>query len=106
MAIARIQIVRITSETVAGRRMETETPYFSCWCDTMDLYGAELYDALHIKLENTIVFKVRFCKQIKAMKHRVKEFVIDYDGERYGLYAVDFGNNDKNYVFLKANCIS
>lgn len=105
MSYARIQIKRRSTQIVDGRKTdETLNPYYSCYAETRDLFGQELYDALNVKLENTIVFKVRYCKQIKSMKPHVKEFAIEYDGDIYDLYAMDFGNGDHAHVFLKANC--
>ena len=104
MSYARIQIHKRSTRVVDGRNQTELQPYYSCYAETRDLFGQELYSALNIKLENTIVFRVRYCKAIKTIKPHVKEYAIEYDGEIYDLYAVDFGNNDHTHVFLKANC--
>ena len=100
----RINIFRKRSELIAGRQQEKEPElYYSCWCEVGSLYGEELYRALDIRLENTIIFEVRFCGKIKAMRGHLKEFYIEYEGDKYDLYAIDFRKNDKQYVQLKAN---
>ena len=69
------------------------------------MYGKELYKALEIRLKNTIVFEVRYCRKIKEMQQRLKEFFVEYEGERYDIFAMDFRRNERQYVQLKANRI-
>lgn len=68
-----------------------------------NLYGQELYEALDVRLENAIVFEVRYCRRIKEIKVHAKDFLIEFEGDRYDIYATDFKQNDRQYVQLKAN---
>ena len=63
----------------------------------------ELYEALDVRLENAIVFEVRYCRRIKEIKAHAKDFLIEFEGDRYDIYATDFKQNDRQYVQLKAN---
>lgn len=51
-----------------GRKEEKEpVQHYEAWCEISSLYGQELYKALEIRLENTVVFEVRYCRKIKEM---------------------------------------
>lgn len=77
MAAARIEIYRKNYSIVSGRRVEEEpTLHHKAWCEIGNLYGSELYGALDIRLENTIIFEVRYCKAIKAMQQHLKDYYI------------------------------
>lgn len=107
MSSRRIKIFRRSYEIQGGRRKEKEPELvYTCWCEVKNLYGTELYKALEIQLKNTIIFETRYCKKINEVRKKLKEFYIEYDGEKYELYATDFKNNDKQYVQLKANKIN
>ena len=81
--------------------------YHQCWCEIGSLYGNELYKALEIRLEDTVVFdNIRYCSKIKEVAAHLKDFFIEYDGEKYDIFARDFRKNDRQYVQLKANRIS
>lgn len=104
MAAARIKIYKRKKELKDGRQQEQDpTLFFETWCEIGNLYGQELYEALDIRLENTIVFEVRYCKRIKEMQQHLKEFFIEFEGEKYDVYATDFRRNERQYVQLKAN---
>lgn len=104
MAAARIEIYRKNYSIVSGRRVEEEpTLHHKAWCEIGNLYGSELYGALDIRLENTIIFRVRYCKAIKAMQQHLKDYYIKFEGEVYDIFASDFRRNERQYVQLKAN---
>lgn len=104
MAAARIKIYKRNRKLEDGRRKELEpTLHYETWCDIGNLYGKELYEALDIRLENTVIFEVRYCKKIKAMQQHLKEYFIEFEGEKYDIYASDFRRNERQYVQLKAN---
>lgn len=69
MSSARIKIYKYQYGKVDGRRVEIEPIlYHECWCEIGSLYGKELYKAIEIRLEDTIVFdKVRYCKKVKEI---------------------------------------
>ena len=86
------------------RQQEKEpTLFYEAWCEIRNLYGQELYEALDVRLENAIVFEVRYCRRIKEIKVHAKDFLIEFEGDRYDIYATDFKQNDRQYVQLKAN---
>ncbi len=104
MAAGRIEIYKKNYSVVNGRRKEEEpTLHYKTWCEEKSLYGTELYGALDIRLENTIVFEVRYCKAIAAMRQHLKEYYVVYDGDVYDIFASDFKRNEKQFVQLKAN---
>lgn len=104
MAAGRIKIMKHQYTMEGGRRKEIEPiEHHACWCDIKNLYGNELYKALEIRLENTIIFEVRHCKKIKEMQQHLKEFFVEYEGEKYDIFASDYKQNDRQYVQLKAN---
>lgn len=104
MAAGRIKIYRRIYTMEGGRKEEKEPEqHYEAWCEISSLYGQELYKALEIRLENTVVFEVRYCRKIKEMQQRLKEFFIEYEGEKYDVYAIDFRRNERQYVQLKAN---
>lgn len=104
MASAKIKIYKKQYQIINARRKETEPElHHNPWCDIKSLYGQELYSALDIRLENTIVFEVRYCKKVKEMQQHLKEYYIEFEGEKYDIYATDFIRNERQYVQLKAN---
>lgn len=106
MSAGRIKIYRRRYATDNGRKEEKEPElHHGTWCEIGSLYGQELYKALEIRLKNTIVFEVRYCRKIKEMQQRLKEFFVEYEGERYDIFAMDFRRNERQYVQLKANRI-
>jgi SPP1 family predicted phage head-tail adaptor len=102
----RIIIKLKDKKVVNGRWEEVLSEYYSCWCDPLDLYGKELYEAQNIKYENVLVFKVRYCNKIKAMRTTDKnKFVVVFDNVEYQVYQVDFKANAKDYIYIKAEMV-
>ena len=60
---------------------------------------------MNAKLENVIIFEVRYCRKIKALQAHCKEYRVAYEGELYDIYATSFKKNEKKKVLLKANRI-
>lgn len=108
MSSARIKIYKYQYGKVDGRRVETEPIlYHECWCEIGSLYGKELYRAIEIRLEDAIVFdNVRYCKKAKEIAAHLKDYFVEYEGEKYNIFARDFRQNDKQYVQLKANRVT
>ena len=86
-----------------GSEMCIRDRFYEAWCEIRNLYGQELYEALDVRLENAIVFEVRYCRRTKEIKVHAKDFLIEFEGDRYDIYATDFKQNDRQYVQLKAN---
>lgn len=107
---SRIDIKRINTAIIEGRKKELEEAYFKCWCNPRELYGKELYEAINIKLNNVLIFEVRYCEKIremwKLMQKDKKDFFIIFEEQRFNIFQVDFKNNSKEIVLIKANGIS
>ncbi|MGY5237921.1 phage head closure protein [Clostridium tertium] len=103
---SRISIKKKNKVIVNGRWQETLEDYYNCWCTPMDLYGKELYDAINIKYENVLVFKVRYCNKVKDMRTTEKsKFTVVFESVNYEVYQVDFKANLKDYVYIKAKMV-
>lgn len=103
---SRICVKKKDKQIVAGRYKEVEENYYSCWCSISQLYGQELYAAENIQYQNVLVFKVRYCNKIKAMRTTDKnKFTVIYDNVAYQVYQVDFKANTKDYVYIKAKMV-
>lgn len=104
MAAARIKIYKKNMIVKNGRQQEKEPElFYETWCEIGSLYGRELYEALDKRLESTIIFEVRYCQRIKEMQRGLKLFFVEYEGEKYDIYAADYRRNEKQYIQLKAN---
>lgn len=100
---SRITIKKLEKNVVNGRRQGIkETHLYTCWADILDLYGKELYEAINIKLENTIVFKVRYCNLIEKLRNK-EDYTVEWNGSKYNIYDVDFMNYSKKFVKIKCN---
>lgn len=102
----KIDILKKREEIDEGRAHVDFVDYYNdVWATPIDLYGNEIYEALNAKLENVIIFEVRYCKKIKTLQAHCKSFYIRYEGELYDIYATSFKKNEKTSVLLKANRI-
>lgn len=77
-----------------------ENHFYTCWAKVLDLIGNELYNAINIKLENTIVFEVRYCKLLEELRNK-NDFVIYFNNHKYSIYQPDFLGYGKRYIRLK-----
>lgn len=102
----RINILKKSETVTEGRGKAEYNDYYTTWATPIDLYGNEIYAALNAQLENTIIFEVRYCRKIKALQAHLKQYRIEYEGERYEIYHASFKKNEKTKVLLKANRIS
>lgn len=104
MAAAKIKIFKKNTIIENGRRKELEpTLFYEPWCEVGSLYGQELYSAIDARLEDTIVFEVRYCRKVKEIRQQMKKFFVQHEGLNYDIFATDSKRNDKQYVLLKAN---
>ena len=102
----KIKIQKKVKTIENGRPKEKLVDYFECWCNPKELYGKELYEAINIKLNSVLVFEVRYCNKIKEMRKDAKNFVIIFDEQQFDVYYIDFKNNSKDIVLIKANGVS
>lgn len=97
----RISIKKLEDKIVNGRRLKgVEVDFYNCWAEILDLYGQELYEAMAIKLENTIVFKIRYCKKLEELRNK-ENFIVEWQGRKYSIYYPDFMGYNKQYIKLK-----
>lgn len=103
----RIAIKKRLRKIENGREKEdlNGEDYYNCWATPIDLYGDELYQALNVKLENVIIFEVKYCNKIKSLRNKLKDYFIEYEGERYEIYHINYKRNTKEKVLLKAKLI-
>lgn len=100
----RIKIMKKTETRVNGKPTFKDEEVYSCWAEVLSLYGKELYEAINIKFQNTIEFKIRYCKKAKELLKK-EDYRVIYDGSEYTLYQPDFSKYPKKYVLLKCNLI-
>ena len=98
-------------DVIDGRQQQDPegTPYYSnVWATPTELYGEELYQALNVKLTETIVFKVRYCQKIAAMRGNLKDFFVVEKATdfRYRIYSINFMGNTKTWVLLKCSRVT
>lgn len=94
----RIKIIRKTSNVTDGRRQQTESEFFDCWCEVKNLGTNEKYNALQIGLENTIVFETRACEKMEEIRLNLKEFYAVYKGVEFKIYdAAPMFTDDRKY---------
>lgn len=104
MIKGRIKITVQKETRVNGKPSYIDEKFYSCWAQILSLYGKELYEAINVKYENTIQFKVRYCKKLKELLKK-ELYKVEYDGNTYKLYQPDFSKYPKKYVLLKCNLI-
>lgn len=100
----RIIITKTVETRIDGKPVQNDEDFYSCWTEINDLYGKELYEAINIKLENTIVFKIRWCKLIEQLRNK-SEYKVKFKDNTYKIFNADFGKYYKEYVLLKCNLI-
>lgn len=103
---SRIIIKKRNKKVVEGKWQEEIVPYYECWCTPIELYGKELYESQNIQYENVLVFKVRYCNKIKAMRTTDKNrFVVIFEDAEFQVFHVDFKANAKDYVYIKTKMV-
>lgn len=102
----RITIMRKESGRTGARKNTTESNFYSCWCEVQDLNSTEKYTALQIKLEDTIVFKIRMCKKAEEIRCHLKEFLLNYNGDEFEIYAASPMYTEGRKMLLKCNRVS
>ncbi|EES50858.1 phage head closure protein [Clostridium botulinum] len=100
----RINITVVAEKRINGKPIKSDEPFYNCWCEILQLYGTELYQAINIKLENTIIFKVRYCKLLEQLQDK-KEYKVNFKGHTYKIYHTDFAKEYKKYILLKCDFI-
>ncbi|UBK72393.1 phage head closure protein [Clostridium perfringens] len=97
----RISIKKLEDKIVNGRRQKgVAIDFYNCWAEILDLYGQELYEAMAMKLENTVIFKVRYCKKLEELRDK-ENFIVEWQGRQYEIYYPDFLGYKKDFIKLK-----
>jgi len=100
----RITITKTTETRINGKPIKTDELFYSCWAEILQLFGKELYEAINVKLENGIIFKVRYCKLLEQLQDKA-EYKVNFKGNIYTIYYIDFAKDYKKYILLKCNLI-
>lgn len=100
----RIDIKEIKDNFVNGRRCGKKELDFlpSYHAEVLDLIGKELYEAINSKLENTIIFKVRYCLPMEKLRDK-KNFIVKWKDRKYEIYYVDFMAYKGKFIKIKCN---
>lgn len=106
MKTGRVKIIRKEPTVIDGRAAETETEFYSCWCEIQSLGTNEKYTALQTGLDNTIVFKVRNCKKMEEIRQNMKEFYAVYKGTEFKIYDAAPMYTDDMRVLLKCRSVA
>jgi SPP1 family predicted phage head-tail adaptor len=100
----RIEITKSVTNRVNGKPLVSDENFYSCWAELQQLYGTELYEAINIKLENSMVFKVRYCKLLEQLMNK-ETYKIIYNSNIYNLYYCDLAKYPKKFILLKCNLV-
>lgn len=101
MNTGRIKIIRKKTDIIDGRKKETATEFYKCWCEIQSLGTSEKYTALQTGLENTIVFKARNCRKLEEIRLDMKEFYAVYKETEFKIYDASPMFTDNGHVLLK-----
>lgn len=102
----RIIIEKRTTSYDKGKKDEAWNEYYKCWCDILDLYGKEKYEAYNSKLENSLKFKCKFCKKLNDMIFETKEYRVIWKGKIFKLMFIDTLNNSKKDILLQVIAVT
>ena len=102
MNSARVKIKKTVESRIEGKPVRIQRLFYSCWAEIQQLYGTELYEAINIKLEKTLIFKVRYCRKLEQLKNK-EEWFVEYENSLYKIYQPDFAKYPKKYVLIKCN---
>lgn len=102
---AKILIKKCNETRVKGKPIFSDIDFYNPWCEIQQLYGNELYQAINIGLENTLIFKVRYCKLLEELFDKDK-FTVIFNNRKYSIYATDFAKEYKKYVYIKCKLVN
>lgn len=99
----RIKIYKQEEKIEKGRR-QVSSPilFYECWAEIKNLYGQELYGAINNKLENTIIFKIRYSLELEELINK-DSFIVEWRNRKFKIYYPDFLNYKKRFINLKCN---
>ena len=101
MIRGHIKITKKEETRVNGRPVFEDVVFRECIAEIQDLYGDELYQAMQTSMQNTIVFKVRYCKDMDLLRTHKQDYRVIYQDIEYNIYQVDYAKYNKKYVLIK-----
>ena len=101
MIRGHIKITKKEETRANGRPTFEDVTFRECYAEIQDLYGTELYQAMQTELQNTIMFKVRYCKVMDELRTNKADYRVIYQDVEYNIYQVDYAKYNKQYVLIK-----
>jgi SPP1 family predicted phage head-tail adaptor len=82
----------------------TPSTILKCWSKCGELSTKLQLEAVNVKLENTVLFTVRYCKVLSDLNtiELKDKLQIEWNGRVYKVYLVDYHNFNKELVTFKA----
>lgn len=103
----KIKIFKQDQIIIDGKRKQSDPElYCEATAKISSLTARELYEAMEKKIENAIVFELRNCKKVRAIRSQMKKLFIEYDGQKFDLYYADCKKTDDAWYIIKANAHS
>lgn len=102
----RINIQKRSIVKVKGIPTDKWDDYYSCQCTILDLIGREKYDAINVKLENSIKFKCRTCKKLIDIHFDEKEYQVIWNDKAFNIIFVDTLGGSNDWIILQAQATS
>lgn len=96
----KITITIEEEQRVNGKPILKEVNFYSGYAAVLDLIGNELYQAINIKLENALIFKVRYCKLLEALREKEK-YTVHWQGRKFSIYTVDYMGYSRDFIKIK-----
>lgn len=88
------------SDGIGNQIPETTESYYSCWSYVHGLSGREYWSARESHEENTLSFKVRFCR--KLAKINKTDYFIEYKGKIYDITDINNLQAKDSILIIKA----
>lgn len=96
----RITIQKRTLTKIKGIPIESWDTFYTCWCSINSLYGAEVYKAIEVSLENVLNFTVRYTSSLENLN--TKEYRIIWKTRTFNIIATDYYSFSKEKITLKS----
>lgn len=89
----------------SGYKSETWIDYCNLWCAIKELYGKELYEAMAVKMENTLKFIVRYNKKLSDINTKDFRVIMKKNNgviKFYDINHIDYMNYGRELIIIKA----
>ena len=101
MLRGHIKITKKEETRVDGRPVFEDVVIRECVADIQDLYGIELYQAMQTELQDTVIFKIRYCRDMEKLRTNKQDYRVIYNGIIYNIYQVDVAKYPRRDVVIK-----